>query len=84
MEQVEKTELLRRLSFCALSKIQLESTGLFTKFCLYSLEIQILILGQCMELKIKICFTYILPFHDCIFPGDGFYYNLNSLRENVS
>ena len=37
-----------------------------------------------MELKIKICFTYILPFRDCIFPRDGFFYNLNSLRENVS
>ena len=26
----------------------------------------------------------ILTFHDCRFPGDGFYYNLNSLSENVS
>ena len=26
---------------------------------------------------------HVLPFHDCIFSGDGFYYHLNSLSENV-
>ena len=27
---------------------------------------------------------YLLQFHDCSFSGDGFYYNVNSVTENVS
>ena len=37
-----------------------------------------------MEFRIKIRCMYFRVLHDCSFTGEGFYYNLNSLSENMS
>ena len=78
MELVEKTELLRRLS-----KIHLDRYGSFRKIFLSlswdgNLNTGVVHIIQNENL------LHVLPFHDCSFSGDGFYYDLNSLSENVS
>ena len=58
MELLETTELLRRFSVCALSKIHLDSYRSICKILLilsWSINLN---LGQSMEFKMKICFMY--------------------------
>ena len=83
VELVEKTELLRRLSVYALSKIHLDRYGSFRKI--------LLILSWDINLNPGPVhgiqngnLLYVLQFHDCNFSGDDFYYNPNSLSENES
>ena len=83
MELVEKTELLRRLSVYALSEIHLDRYRSFCKILLIlSWDIN-LNPGPVHGIQNE-NLLHALPFHDCIFSGDSFYYNLNSLSENVS
>ena len=67
---VEKTELLKRLSVYALSKVLL----------ILSWHIN-LNSGPVHEIQNE-NLLHVLPFHDCNFSGDDFYYNPN--RENES
>ena len=83
MELVEKTELLRRLSVYALSKIHLDRYGSFLKI--------LLILSWDINTNPRPVhgiqnenLLHVFPFHDCIFSGDNLYYNPNSLTKNVS
>ena len=83
MELIEKTELLRILSAYALPKIHLDRYGSFRKI--------LLILSWDIHLNSEPVhgiqiehLLHVLLFHDCIFFGDNFFYNLNSLSENVS
>ena len=79
MELSEKTELLRRLFVYTLSKIHLDSIGLFVKFFLgYKSQS-----GSVHEIKDENQ-LHIFPFHDCSFSEDRFYYSVNSLSKNVS
>ena len=83
MELIEKAELLRRLPVYALSMINLDGNGSFRKILLILSWNINLNSGTVRGIQNK-NLLYVLPFHDCIFSGDGFYYNLNSLSENVS
>ena len=83
MELVEKTELLRRLSVYALSKIRLDRYGSFRKI-LFILSWNINLNPEPAPGIQNENFLHVLPFHDSVFFGDEFYYNLNSLGENVS
>ena len=83
MELVEKTELSRRLSVYALSKIHLDRYEPFHKILLIlSWDIN-LNSGPAHGIQNE-NLLHVLPFQDCSFSGDGFYYNQNSLSENVS
>ena len=83
MELVEKTELLRRLSVYALSKIHLDRCASFCKILLILSWYISLNPGTVHGIQNE-NLLHVLPFHDCIFSGDSFYYNLNSLSKNVS
>ena len=83
VELVEKTELLRRLTVYALSKIHLDRYQSFGKILLIlSWDINLNPGASCGIQNENL--LHVLPFHDCIFSGDYFYYNLNRLSENVS
>ena len=83
MELVEKTELLRRFSAYALSKTHLDRYRSFRKI--------LLILSWDINLNPGPVhgihnenLLHVLPFRNCSFSGDGFYYNLNIHSKNVS
>ena len=57
-KMVEKTELLEDCLSMLYQRFIQTGTALFVKFYLYSLGMKILIWGQCMEFKMKICYTY--------------------------
>ena len=83
MELVEKTELLRRSSVYVLSKIHLDRHRSFHKILLiFSWDIN-LNPGPVHGIQNE-NLLQVLPFHDCNFSGDDFYYNPNSLSENES
>ena len=83
MELVEKTELLRRLSVYALSKIHLDRYGSFCKIPLkLSWDIN-LNPGPVHGIQNE-NLLHMLLLHDRIFSGDSFYYNPNSLSKNES
>ena len=82
MELVEKAKLLRRLSFNALAKIHLDRYGSFRKILIILYWDISLNLGPGDGIQNK-NLLFVLPFHECSFCRDGFYYNLNSLCENV-
>ena len=82
-ELVEKTESLRGLSVYALSKIHLERYEFLRKIVLIlSWDIN-LNPGPVHGIQNE-NLLHALPFHDCNFSGDNFYYNINSLSENDS
>ena len=83
MELVEKTELLRRLSVYALSKIHLDRYGFFRKILLI-LSWDININPRPVHGIQNKNLLHVLPFHDCNFSGYRFYYNPNCLSKNVS
>ena len=74
MELVEKTELLRRLSVYALSKIHLDRYGSFHKILLIISWNINLNPGPVYGIQDE-NLHHVLPFYDYIFSGDGFYYN---------
>ena len=83
MKVVDKTELLRRLFFYALSKIHLDRYGSFLKVLLilsYDINLN---LGPVHGIQNE-NLLHTLSFHDCNFSGDKFYYNPNSLNKNKS
>ena len=80
MELVEKTELLRRLSFYALLKIHLDRYGSFRKILLPLSWVINLISGPVYGIQNE-NLLHVLPFLDCSLSRDGFYCNLNSLSE---
>ena len=83
MELVEKTELLRRLSVYALSKIHLDRYGSFCRILLIlSWDINVNA-GPVHGIQNE-NLLHVLRFHDCNFSGDNFYYNPNSISENES
>ena len=83
MELVEKTELLRRLSVYALSKIHSDRYGFFRKILLI-LSWDININPRPVHGIQNKNLLHVLPFHDCNFSGYRFYYNPNCLSKNVS
>ena len=83
MELVEKTELLRRLSVYALSKIHLDRYRSFRKILVILSRDINLNPGPVHGIQNENLF-HVLPFHDCVFSVDGFYSNLNSVSENLS
>lgn len=83
MKLVEKTELSRRLSVYALSKFHLDRYGSFWKILLILYWDINLNPGTVHGIQSE-NFLHVLPFHDCIFSRDAFYYNLNNLSKNVS
>ena len=83
LELVRKTDLSRRLSFYALSKIHLDRHGSLRKI--------LLIISRDINLNPRLVrgiknknLLPVLLFYDSSFSGDGFYYNLNSLNANVT
>ena len=83
MELVEKTELLRRLSVYGLSKIYLDRYESFHKILLilpWDINLNPGPLHGNQNEKL----FHILPFHDCNFSEEDFYYNPNSLSKNES
>ena len=83
MELVEKTELIRRLSFYALSKIHLDSQRSFCKI-LHILTWDInLNQGPVHRIQNENLLQVVL-FHDCNFSRNGVDYNLNNFTGNVS
>ena len=83
MKVVDKTELLRRLFFYALSKIHLDRYGSFLKVLLilsYDINLN---LGPVHGIQNE-NLLHTLSFHDCNFCGNKFYYNPNSLNKNKS
>ena len=82
MELVEKTELLRRLSVYALSKIHLDRYKPFRKILLILSWDTNLNPGSVYGIQNE-NLLYVLPFHDCIFSGDGFYYVHTKTRNEL-
>ena len=73
MEMVEKTELLRRLSFYALSKIHLDRYGSFCKILFIFSWNENLNLGPVHGIQNE-NLLHVLPFHDCKISRDGLCY----------
>ena len=80
MELTEKNELLRRLSFYALSKIHLD---LHLSFCniLLTLSWDVNFNPEPVHGSQNENLLHVIPFHNYSFYGDGFYYNLNTLAK---